>query len=268
MADRINNDDLFIIGNQAEKKTYKTTYDSVQIKIQQDTKAVVMYSVDQPETLPNGSPLEDGALWYRPARNADRLLIYRNGMFVPVSGGSGTGPGEGVARIMKGDNIFLTPEIGTGTVRIDSVIKYPNEAGPVDPEPGDLWINMEPCLPKLMIYTDCLEDGPESIEIGPPDIQYVMEDLDGNVFVRGSVFCNGSLLNKEQKAPYEEGKLARIDQYGDLYVTGDVYVGENVSTAVFEVVTPVNALRFDEDGNLNIRGSLFCFGDVFSMLPG
>ena len=276
MADKLNNDDLFIVGNQTEKRTYKTTYDTVQRKIQQDTNAVTISSTDRPDNLDNGDPLLNGTLWFRPARGADTLFIYNNGNFIPVSG-SGGGI-SGVDRIIAGDNIHIDPLLGVGTVTIHSVIKYPDSIGPGTgdnpsdpqrpPEDGDLWIDMSQCPPKLMIYTECGEDGPEHLPIGPDEIQYVMEDNDGNVFVRGNVYVKGSVDGDFNKPNFIPEKNVRIDQYGDLYIEGSLFCKENAETAVFVPVIPENPVPYDADGDVNIRGNLYVLGDIIAMSGG
>ena len=78
MASPLRKTDLFIVKRPDKSQTYKTTYNDVQIKIQEDTDAVVLYGNAKPATLSNGEPLVEGTLWYRSQSGQNRLMIYRN----------------------------------------------------------------------------------------------------------------------------------------------------------------------------------------------
>ena len=174
MASPLNNEDLFIIGNQSEKKTYKATYDTIQKKIQEDTDAVVIKSPTPPTELSNGEDLIEGTLWYRTGRISQELYIYESGSWQLI-----------VSPHVKKDCLLviilqLLPKKALETVKIDGVPK--TKPDDTEVENGDLWVDTSKCPPKLMVWTDCLPEGPEWIEIGPPDIVYLMKDTEGNVF--------------------------------------------------------------------------------------
>lgn len=263
MPSNLSNDDLFIIGRHldAAKQTYKTPYTEIQKKIQDDTGAIVIVSDDAPTTLENGEPLLDGTLWYTP-KDGGSLEIYDkdNGQWIPITG-AGT---RGVEKIIAGDNITIDPDAGVGVVTVHGVVKTKPEYDEVTD--GDLWVDVDQCPPKLNIWTDCDDPNGEWIPIGPPDKQYLMQDRAGNVFVRGNVFIKNELNDNEQILNFSPKGMVEINQYGDIYIENNLFVGVETDSSALEPVIPYEPVYYDDDFNVQIEGKLIILGSLYTLV--
>ena len=127
-----------------------------------------------------------------------------------------------------------------------------------------MWVDVDQCPPRLNIWNEC-EEPPEWIEIGPPDKQYAMKDIHGNVFIRGNAFIKRDLLDSEQLDTFTGVSYLVVDKYGDIHIEGNFYVGGDYSSAAdFEAFSPYEPVDVDADGNAQIEGKFVCLGSIYT----